>query len=227
MAMSVSEAVAARKSVRAFTDAPVDVESVERILKDAAWAPSGGNLQPWRVWILAGDELAAFKDRIRERRSEFPMGQGPEYDVYPPELWDPFRTRRFSNGEQLYASLGIERADKQGRRAQFGNNFEFFGAPIALLIGIDRKMGPPQWSDVGMFLQTVMLLAAERGLGTCAQEAWTSWHEAAYAMLDIPEDVMLFCGMAIGHEDTAHPINNWRSDRADPAEWITRATLTP
>lgn len=223
MAMSVSDAIKARKSCRAFTDEPVDAALVTDLLEQAAWAPSGGNVQPWRVWVLAGDDLDAFTARIVELRGEFPMGQGPEYDVYPPELWEPYRTRRFSNGEQLYASIGIERADRPGRIGQFGKNFEFFGAPMALLIGIERRMGPPQWSDVGMFLQSFMLLAVENGLATCAQEAWTSWHEAAYEMLDLPDDVMLFCGIAIGHEDTEHPINNWRSDRAPATEWIHQA----
>lgn len=223
--MSVAQAVAARKSVRAFTDQPVDLAVVEELLKEAAWAPSGGNLQPWRVWLLAGEDLAAFKARVVELRDEFPMGQGPEYDIYPQNLWEPYRTRRFENGQQLYAAIDIPREDRAARIGQFGKNFEFFGAPVAFLAGIERRMGPPQWSDVGMFLQSFMLLATERGLGTCAQEAWTSWHQVAYEMIDIPEDVMIFCGMAIGYEDTAHPINNWRSERADASEWIHRAEV--
>lgn len=225
MTESVADAVAARKSVRAFTDEPVDVAVVEQLLKDAAWAPSGGNVQPWRVWVLTGEVLETFRGRIRELHPEHPMGQGPEYDVYPPDLWEPYRTRRFTNGQQLYDAIDIPREDKVRRVMQFGKNFDFFGAPIALLIGIERRMGPPQWSDVGMFLQSFMLLAHEQGLGTCAQEAWTSWHQAAYETLDFPEDVILFCGMAIGHEDTEHPINNWRSDRADTSEWLHRAEL--
>lgn len=225
MGMSVSEAVAARKSVRAFTDQPVELADVRQLLKDAALAPSGGNVQPWRVWTLTGDVKDTFVNKVRELRPEFPMGQGPEYEVYPADLWEPYRTRRFTNGQDLYKSIDIPREDKVGRVRQFGNNFEFFGAPVALLIGIERRMGPPQWSDVGMFLQNFMLLATERGLATCAQEAWTSWHKAAYETLDLPEDVMLFCGMAVGYEDTAHPINNWRSDRASTDEWLHEATL--
>lgn len=225
MGMSVSEAVAARKSVRAFTSQPVDPADIRQLLTSAALSPSGGNVQPWRVWMLTGDVLQSFRGRVGELRAEFPMGQGGEYDVYPPELWEPYRTRRFKNGQDLYNAIGIPREDKAGRVRQFGNNFEFFGAPAALLIGVERRMGPPQWSDVGMFLQNLMLLATERGLATCAQEAWTSWHQVAYETLDFPEDVMLFCGMAIGYEDTEHPINNWRSDRADTAEWLHEATL--
>ena len=225
MGMSVSEAVAARKSVRAFTSQPVDPADVRQLLVDAALAPSGGNVQPWRVWVLSGDVLGTFRSKIGELRAEFPMGQGPEYEVYPQELWDPYRSRRFKNGQDLYNSIGIPREDKAGRIAQFGNNFDFFGAPAAVLVGIERRMGPPQWSDVGMYLQNVMLLATERGLATCPQEAWTSWHKAAYETLDFPEDAMLFCGLAIGYEDVEHPINNWRSDRADTSEWLHEAKL--
>ena len=225
MGMSVSEAVAARKSVRAFTSQQVDPADVRRLLVDAAAAPSGGNVQPWRVWVLSGDVLETFRSKVSELRGEFPMGQGAEYDVYPPDLWDPYRSRRFKNGQDLYASIDIPREDKAGRIAQFGNNFDFFGAPAAVLVGIERRMGPPQWSDVGMYLQNVMLLAVERGLATCPQEAWTSWHKVAYETLDFPEDVMLFCGLAIGYEDVEHPINNWRSDRADTSEWLHEATL--
>ncbi|WP_153504804.1 nitroreductase [Cumulibacter manganitolerans] len=223
--MSVSEAVAARKSVRAFTSQQVDPADLRRLLVDAAQAASGGNVQPWRLWVLTGEVLETFRAKVRGLREEFPMGQEPEYDVYPPDLWEPYRSRRFKNGQDLYAAIGIPREDKAGRRAQFGNNFDFFGAPAAVLVGIDRRMGPPQWSDVGMYLQNVMLLAVERGLATCPQETWTSWHKVVYETLDIPEDVMLFCGLAIGYEDLEHPINTWRSDRADPSEWIDDATL--
>ncbi|MFV0533140.1 MAG: nitroreductase [Cumulibacter sp.] len=225
MGMSVSEAVSTRKSVRAFTAQQVDPADVQQLLKDAALAPSGGNVQPWRIWVLTGDVLQTFRDKVRALRADHPMGQGGEYDVYPQDLWEPYRSRRFKNGQDLYASIDIPREDKAGRINQFGNNFDFFGAPAAVLVGIERRMGPPQWSDVGMYLQNVMLLATERGLATCPQEAWTSWHQVAYETLDWPEDVMLFCGLAIGYEDTAHPINNWRSDRADTSEWLHEAKL--
>lgn len=225
MSMSVSEALASRISCRAYTDEPVSDDLLEELLVSAAQAPSGGNVQPWRVWTFTGETLDAFTGRIRELRAEHPMGEGPEYDVYPADLWEPYRTRRFSNGEELYGSLGIERADKARRREQFGKNFEFFGAPAAVLLAIERRMGPPQWSDLGGFLQSFMLLATERGLGTCAQEAWTSWHRAAYEMIDIPQEVMIFCGIAVGHPDTEAPVNRWRSTRADAAEWLHRAEL--
>ncbi len=162
--MNVSEAVAARFSARAFRPDPVPGEVVRDILERAHQAPSGGNLQPWRVYALTGEPLEAFKAMI----AAAPMEE-PEYDVYPPNLWDPFRTRRYQCGEDLYASIGISREDRPTRLRQLANNATFFGAPVGLFFCLERDLGPPQWSDVGMYMQTVMLLAQERGLATCAQ----------------------------------------------------------
>ena len=105
-----------------------------------------------------------------------PRGEGSEYDIYPPDLWDPYRSRRYKCGEDLYATIGVAREDKLGRLRQFARNYQFFGAPVGLFFCIDRRLGPPQWSDLGMYMQSVMLLAREHGLHTCAQEAWSVWH---------------------------------------------------
>ncbi|HWA63611.1 MAG TPA: nitroreductase [Caulobacteraceae bacterium] len=210
--MDVSEAAQRRMSVRAFKPDPVPGAVVREILDAAKSAPSGGNLQPWRVYALAGDELARFKALV----AASPMEE-PEYDVYPPNLWDPFRTRRFVCGEDLYASIGIPREDRAGRLRQLARNTEFFGAPVGLFFCLDRKLGPPQWADLGMYMQTVMLLAIEKGLDTCAQEFWARYPKTVASFLDLPEDHMLFSGMALGWRDEAHPINNWRT-RRDPFE---------
>ena len=210
--MNVSDAVAARHSVRAFTDAPVSDELLADLLAKASRAPSGGNVQPWRIYVLNGASMSRFREFIADRAPG-----APAYDIYPPGLHEPYRTTRFRNGEQLYAAIGIERDDKAGRLAQFAKNLDFFGAPAAFFCFVDRKMGPPQWSDLGMFLQTFMLLATEAGLGTCAQEAWAVHEPAAMEFAGVPEELQLFCGMAIGTTDTDHPINGWRSDR-EPLE---------
>jgi nitroreductase len=211
--MDVSEAVERRTSVRAFTDQPVERALVVEILERAARAPSGGNLQPWRAYALAGAPLAAFKAAVAAN----PAGEPMEYHVYPPDLWDPFRTRRFANGEQLYASIGVPREDRAGRLRWFARNAEFFGAPVGLFFCLDRKLGPPQWSDLGMYMQTVMLLATERGLATCAQEFWARYPKTVAEHVGLPDDHMVFSGMALGYADEAHPINRWRSTR-DPVE---------
>jgi nitroreductase len=211
--MNVSEAVERRISVRAYKDQPVPGAVVAEILQRAARAPSGGNLQPWRVYALAGAPLAALVADV----SKNPMGEPMEYDVYPPNLWDPFRTRRFENGEQLYASISVPREDKAARLRWFARNAEFFGAPVGIFFCLDRKLGPPQWADLGMYMQTVMLLAVERGLDTCAQEFWARYPLTVARHCGLPDDHMVFSGMALGYRDEAHPINAWRSTR-DPVD---------
>ena len=211
--MNVTEAVAARVSVRAFKPDPVPGALVRELLEAAARAPSGGNLQPWRVYALTGAPLEALKADVRAN----PMGETPEYDVYPPNLWDPLRTRRFECGEDLYATIGIPREDKAARLRQLAKNGEFFGASVGLFFCVDRRCGPPQWGDLGMLMQTVMLLAVERGLATCAQEYWARYPQTVGRHIGLPDDHMLFSGMALGYADDSAPINSLRT-RRDPLE---------
>jgi len=212
--MNVSEAVDSRRSVRAFLDQPVDLGMLREVLERAARAPSGGNLQPWRLYVLSGDALSRLKDAMQRRLNTRPTPDVPlDYEVYPSPLGEPYRSERYAVGEAMYAELGIARADKAGRLQQFANNYRFFGAPVALFCYVDRGMGPPQWSDLGMYLQTVMLLLRERGLDSCAQECWSVYHREVAAQLSPPEEWMLFCGMAIGHADPDAPVNRLRSRR--------------
>lgn len=213
--MNVTEAVATRTSIRAFLPKAPDAVVVRQILQTAARSPSGGNLQPWRVYALTGKPLADLKADVAAN----PFGETPEYDVYPPNLWDPFRTRRFENGEDLYRSIGIPREDKAARLRQLARNGELFGAPVGLFFCLDRKLGPPQWSDLGMYMQTVMLLATERGLDTCAQEYWARYPLTVAKHLGLPADHMLFSGMAMGWRDPEAPINTLRSQRDDFDLW--------
>ncbi|HEY2481310.1 MAG TPA: nitroreductase [Caulobacteraceae bacterium] len=210
--MDVSEAARRRMSVRAFRPDPVPGHIVREILAIAHGAPSGGNLQPWRVYALAGTPLTELKALI----AATPM-EAPEYDVYPANLWEPFRTRRYQCGEDLYASIGIDREDRPGRLRQLARNLEFFGAPVGLYFCLERKLGPPQWSDLGMFMQTLMLLAVERGLDTCAQEFWARYPRTVAGFVGLPDDHMVFSGMALGYRDDDAPINRWRT-RRDPFE---------
>ena len=211
--MDVREAVASRYSCRAFLDTPVPQTVVGDILERAARAPSGGNLQPWCVHVLAGERLAALKALLAPRMGELPRGEGGEYAVYPPDLAEPFQSRRRGVGEALYRAIGVPREDRAGRYRQYGRNFVLFDAPVGLFFSLHRSMGPPQWSDLGMFVQTVMLLARAHGLHSCAQEAWTIWHRTVAAFLPVPRDHMVFCGMALGHADPDAAINQWRSGR--------------
>jgi nitroreductase len=213
--MDVTTAVHARISARDFLADPVDDAVLRQLLVDASYAPSGGNLQPWRIYVVNGESMA----RLREYLPTQPPLEAGEYDIYPKALTEPYRTNRFTIGEQMYATLGIARDDKQGRFQQFARNGDFFGAPAALFCFVDRQMGLPQWSDLGMFLQTFMLLAVERGLATCAQEYWSVRHGAIGSFVGAPENEMLFCGISIGYADPAAPVNGLRSERMPLDQW--------
>ena len=219
--MKVADAVAARFSARAFLDQPVPARQIRRILDRARQAPSGGNLQPWHVYVVAGQPLQDLLAQIRRRAAAAPRGEPPEYNVYPPELHEPYRARRYKCGEDLYAALGIPREDKPARLRQFAKNLQGFGAPMVLFFSIDRAMGQNQWAHLGMFMQTVMLLAIEEGLHSCPQEAWSAFHTTVAGFLGMPEEQMFYCGMAIGQADLDHPVNRWRTERA-PLEDIAQ-----
>ena len=214
-ASTVSEAIDTRLTCRAFTNELPNRNIITSIIERAKRAPSGGNLQPWRMWVVSGQPLEEFKKDIAEKIKDNPMGEGTEYNIYPPNLKEPYESRRREVGRSMYEVLNIPKEDKAGRMKQFMRNFEFFGAPIALFFAIDREMQEGQWSDLGMFIQSIMLLAREEGLHTAPQEAWAIWYKTVNKFLDIPEELMLFCGMGIGFADENDPINTFRSKRED------------
>lgn len=218
--MQVGEAVAARRSVRGFLDTPVAPGVLRDLAVKASRAATGGNLQPWHIDIVEGDALVELKTimagKLARREKE-----EPGYAIYPAGMTDAQKTRNFAVGEGLYGHLGIPREDKAARFQWFARNYAFFGAPAAYFCTVDRGMGPPQWADCGMYLQTLMLLAVEAGLATCAQECWAMYPETVERFLGTPPERMLFCGVAIGHEDPAEPANRLRTERADTQEWLT------
>jgi nitroreductase len=219
--MKVSEALATRKTIRAFRADPVSLDTVREILRLAARAPSGGNLQPWKAYVLVGEARDELVRRVAEKRKETPMGEAPEYHIYPPNLTEPYKTRRFRVGEAMYATMGIPREDKMARLQFFAGNWSFFGAPVGMIFTIERQMQQGQWSDLGMFLQSIMLLAREHGLHTCPQEAWAVWHSVIREYLSVPADQMIFCGMALGYADETAPVNGLVTERAGFAEYVT------
>lgn len=210
--VNVTDAVGSRRSIRAFTAQPLAPGVLREVLAQAARAPSGGNLQPWRLYALAGDALTAFKAGMQQKL-QAGIDETPEYDIYPANLWEPYRSERYQLGEELYATIGVGRDDKNGRMRQLARNFQFFDAPAALFCYVDRGMGPPQWADLGMYLQTVMLLLQARGIGSCAQEFWAHYPAAVAEFLQPPAQWMLFCGMAIGYADRTAAINTLQSRR--------------
>jgi nitroreductase len=218
---SVHEAIETRKSVRAFLPDPVDPELVRTILSRAARAASGGNLQPWRLYVLAGEARDALVAAVAEKQKDKPFGDGPEYDIYPRDLTEPYRSRRGRVAEMMYELVGIVRDDKSARAAQMQRNFEFFGAPVGMVLTIDRQMGPPQFCDLGLFLGNLMLLAREHGLHTCPQEAWSLWGATIREVVGVPDHELVFCGVSLGQADPEAPINALRSERAPLEEFAT------
>jgi nitroreductase len=211
----VDEAIASRRSVRAFLPTPVARETVEQILAVASRAPSGTNTQPWQVHVLTGEARerlcsavqAAYDDpEERARHAE-------EYAYYPAEWVAPYIDRRRKVGWDLYGLLGIAKTDKARMHAQHGRNFRFFDAPVGLIFTIDRVLQQGSWLDYGMFLQSIMVAARGRGLHTCPQAAWMQWHRIIAARLELPESQMVVCGMALGHADPGAVENTLTTER--------------
>ena len=220
--MTVYEALASRRSVRDFLPTPVSGDVIRRVLEAASRAPSGGNVQPWHIDVVGGARLDELKALMQRRLQEVAAGDGSEqtdYDIYPKELVAPYRDYRFQLGEAMYAALGIPREDKARRLQWFARNYQFFGAPLALFCSIDRRMGPPQWSDLGD-LPAVGDAAAARGrAGQRPQECWSVYPKTVGSFIGIPAERMLFCGMSIGHANPSHPVNQFHSDRAPLAQF--------
>jgi nitroreductase len=213
--MNVTDAVLSRSSVRAFLKQPIDNDVIKELLQKSSRSASGGNLQPWKIFVLNKDSM----EKFLQFQNDWTSPETPSYEIYPPALKEPYRSSRYQLGEQMYDLLGIERDDKEGRLKQVMRNFNFFDAPAAIFCFVDKTMGPPQWSDLGMFLQTFMLLAKEVGLDTCAQEAWSVKQESVCSFFQTNDEEMLFCGMAIGYKDKDAQVNKLRSERRPIEDW--------
>ncbi len=210
-APSAEAAVTSRRSVRAFLPDPVPLATVRHILEVAARAPSGTNIQPWHVYVVAGEakrEISELVLAARERGEE-----DREYTYYPTTWREPYLARRRKVGWDLYGLLGIVRGDKAGMSRQHGRNFLFFDAPVGLFFTLDRDLELGSWVDMGMFIENVMIAARGQGLDTCPQAAWVGYHKAIREPLGIPEHEALVCGMCLGHEDTRAPENALETER--------------
>jgi nitroreductase len=218
--MNVSEAIAYRRSVRGFTDQQVDIALIRDIVERSARAATGGNVQPWHIDIVHGTSMARLK-AIMMAKMATRETEDHEYDIYPKGLSAPYEVRRREVGEMLYGAIGIPREDKLGRAMWFARNFQFFNAPVGLFCTVDRQMGPPQWGDLGMMLQNIMLLVCEAGLDSCPQECWAVYPQTVRGFLGTPPERMLYTGMAIGYKDASDPANALIPLRAPPNEWLT------
>ena len=219
--MTVTEALKARTSVREFLETPISETVVREILDAARWSPSGGNLQPWKVIVVSGEAKRAVTQVAERALSENPRGEDTEYPIYPANLWEPYRSRRYDLGEQMYALLGIPRDDKFARLGRFARNYQFFGAPVGMFFVIDRRMGHGQWAHLGMFMQSLALAAVERGISSCMQEAWGAVRSSLGAHFALEPHEVVYCGMALGYADPDHAVNRLRSERAAVDDFAT------
>jgi nitroreductase len=215
--MNVADALRTRISTRAFKPDPLTETLVREILDAARYAPSGGNLQPWRVIAVAGGARDAILDIAR---AHLPGDVGERF-IYPANLWEPYRSRRTKVAEDMYALLGVAREDKPARLMHFARNFEFFGAPVGLFLIIDKRMGYGQWAHLGMFMQSIVLAALERGVASCMQECWATLRTPLAAHFALGETEMIYCGIALGYADETAPVNTLRTERASIDEIAT------
>jgi nitroreductase len=219
---AVDAAITSRRSIRAYLPQPVPRAELEQILQVAGRAPSGTNTQPWKVYVLEGERKQALSDAILALHNDPEQARQhtEEYAYYPREWVAPFIDRRRKVGWDLYALLGLTRENKAGMAAQHGKNYDFFGAPVGLIFTIDRIMAQGSWLDYGMFLQNVMVAARGRGLDTCPQAAFTQYHRVIAAQLQLPENEMVVCGMALGYADMSQIENSLITERMALDEFV-------
>ncbi|GGN21598.1 oxidoreductase [Streptomyces fuscichromogenes] len=218
MGVDVYEAVDSRRAVRAFSDEPVPRAVLERVLAAARRAPSSGNLQPWQVYVVTGEPLAGLKREATARARAGDPGDEREYPMYPAELATPYLDRFAEAAAQRYAALGIDRQDPERPVKITALNTEAFGAPVVLFCYLDRAMGPGQWADAGMYLQTVMLLLRAEGLHSCPQVMWTTYRETVGRLVGADDRLVLLCGLAVGFEREGAP--RVRTGRAEVTETV-------
>ncbi len=220
--MKVSEALNKRISTRAFLDTPVSKETVTKLLEIASRAPSGGNLQPWKVIVVGGAEKEAISFAAKTALAGNPKGEaGDDIPIYPANLKEPYRSRRYKVGEDMYALLGIPREDKAARFQWLVNNYDFFGAPVGLFFVMDTSMGKGQFAHLGMFMQSIALAATEMGLASCMQEAWGMVRETLHKHFELAENEVLYCGMALGFADNDAEVNQLRTERSTIEDFVS------
>ena len=210
-----------RISTRAFLDKDVAADVIESLLTKTSKAASGGNLQPWHIHVLGGEAKDSMVNAVKEQIFAGNQQDQPDIAVYPEDLKQPYKSRRFECGMALYGALEIGREDSDKRIQAWINNYEFFGAPVGIIITIDAQMGKAQYVDIGIFVQTFMLLAEEAGLATCPQLAWSAWPVAIRKELGLDDSHHVVMGIALGHADAEHPVNQYKTSRAPLEEFVT------
>ncbi|MGQ3298360.1 nitroreductase [Reyranella sp.] len=219
--MRVSEAVHSRRSMRVFKPDPVAKADIEWIIENANRSASNGNLQPWKLYVTMGAARKRLSAAILSAMDAGDNGPGAEYNVYPQEMTPVYDARRKLVGKQLYTLLGVPRGDAAGMLKQFRKNYEFFDAPVGMILSVEKRMGNGQWIDCGIFLDQLMLLAREKGLHTCPQAAFSRYQHVVRRELKIPDDQTVICGLALGYADPDVVPNSLITDRAPIADFTT------
>jgi len=216
--MDTLSAISARKSIRAYTRQNVSHEDIESILESASGAPSGVNSQPWHVSIVQGHTKMALTEALIAARTNQPTPT-PDYQYYPDNWSEPYKSRRISCGKALYKALNISHEDKQRKLKAWENNYRFFGAPIGLFFFVDKHLSKGSWVDMGMFIQTVMIAATAKGLATCAQASLAEFPHIVRDILKIDDQYLLISGMCLGYADTTHAVNQYQLPRESPTSF--------
>lgn len=220
-ARAVDDAITSRRAVRGFLSRPVSRSTIEEILEVAGRAPSGANMQPWRVYVLCGARRNGLVEAILHAHDHEEEQHRREYDYYPVEFFEPYAGRRRQLGVDLYSTVGIAKGDAAAMRAQRRRNFSFFGAPVGLIFTIDKRLSVGSWLDYGTFLQSIMVAARARGLDTCPQAAFIQFHAVIREQLSLGPDERVVCGMSLGYADPAAPENSLQTRRIPVAHFAT------
>jgi len=221
IAATPAEAILSRRSVRAFLPTPVARETVEKLLDLARNAPNGSNIQPWRVFVVAGARRDRLVEAILAADAADAPGHDEEYRYYPEEWVEPYLGRRRQLGKALYQLAGVARGDTAAMKRQAARNYTFFDAPVGLFFTMDRRQAFGGWIDMGAFLQSVMIAARGEGLHTCPQAAFTKYHRIIREHLPVPDDHILVCGMALGFADPEATVNRLVPERAPVEAFAT------
>jgi len=218
--MHIDDVLRARKSVRAFKPDPVPLALVTEILEIASCAPSGTNIQPWKVHVVAGEVRRRLEEEVLAHRETQPSDASAEFPRMSKRK-EPYTSRMRKLGKDMYSLLEIPKGDQAANWRQWGRNYRFFDAPVGLIFTIDKDLDAMSFLDIGILMQSIMLAAKVRGLDTCAQGAWNNYWTATRRILGVPEDEYIVCGMSLGYADETAPVNALVSEREPVSNFAT------
>ncbi|OGO24293.1 MAG: hypothetical protein A2144_10215 [Chloroflexi bacterium RBG_16_50_9] len=219
--MDVIEAILARHSVRDFKSDPVKKETILKILEAAGRSPSSGNSQPWHIFVAGGKVMEKIRQSYLERFEKDVPGK-PEMASTPPNQWPPALLARMEKQrDERNKLLGINIQDKAAMRANMAKGNKFFGAPVLLVLCMDRGLSEFSAYDLGLLSQTIMLAAQNFGLGSIVARGFINHPDILREELAIPDNVQIVIGIAIGYKDDKSIINTYRSSRRPVQEMAT------